>query len=252
MRTYIYFLLTVHFLNLCGNSFAQHSIKLLTYNIRNAKGMDNSINYDRTAAVIKNADADITALQEVDSATRRSGKKDVLQILADKTGRHLLYGPAIPYQDGKYGVGILSKKKASSYYTLPLPGREEERVLLVAVFKKYVIFCTHLSLTAADALASAAIINKESEKFKKPIYLLGDLNSMPGSDVVALLQQKWTLLSGEAFTFPADAPTRCIDYIFVLNNTAVTVESKKVLDEPITSDHRPVVVRVKRTGISRL
>ena len=249
MRTYIYFLLTVHFLNLCGNSFAQHSIKLLTYNIRNAKGMDNSINYNRTAAVIKNVDADITALQEVDSATRRSGRKDVLKILADKTNLNPVYGAAIPYQDGKYGVGILSKKKARKYYSLPLPGREEERVLLVAVFKKYVIFCTHLSLTSADALASATIINKESEKFKKPIYLLGDLNSMPGSDMVALLHQKWTLLSGEAFTFPADVPTRCIDYIFVSNTTPVTVGSKKVLDEPMASDHRPVMVKVKINGI---
>ena len=252
MRTLYYLLSAVYFFIPSKILFAQDKIKLLTYNVRNAKGMDNITDYNRTATVIRNADADITALQELDSATRRSGGKDVLKTLARLTDRHFLYGAAIAYQGGTYGVGILSKKKARAYYTIPLPGREEERVLLVAVFEKYVIFCTHLSLTAADALASADIINKESEKFKKPIYLLGDLNSTPGSEAVLLLQQKWTLLSGEAFTFPADVPTRCIDYIFVLNNTAVTVDSKNVLNELMVSDHRPVMVRVKRTGISRL
>ena len=135
-----------------GYSFAQHRMRLITYNIRNAKGMDNKTDYNRTAAVIKNAYADIIALQELDSATKRNGGEYALKILAEKTGLHFLFGAAIAYQGGKYGVGILSKQKPLKWYTVNLPGREEERVLLVAEFKKYVIFCTHLSLTDADRL----------------------------------------------------------------------------------------------------
>lgn len=228
-----------------SNSFAQHHIRLMTYNIRNAKGMDNKEDYDRTATVIKNANADIIALQELDSATKRNGGEYALKILAEKTGLHFLFGAAISYQGGKYGVGILSKQKPLKYYTIPLPGKEEERVLLVAEFKKYVIFCLHLSLTDADRLTSVAIINVQADHFTKPIYLLGDLNAEPASNAIAALKQKWTLLSGEDLTFPADVPKKCIDYIFTLNNSKRII-SKKVIEEPLASDHRPVLVEVDK------
>jgi endonuclease/exonuclease/phosphatase family metal-dependent hydrolase len=62
---------------LCLSGYSQ-SLRILTYNVRNAKGMDNTINYDRVAAVIKEAHPDVVALQELDSATQRSGGKYVL------------------------------------------------------------------------------------------------------------------------------------------------------------------------------
>ncbi len=119
-------------------------------------------------------------------------------------------------------------------------------MLLVAAFKKYIIFCTHFSLTNADRLASVAVINEEASRFKKPIYLLGDLNAEPYSDVLSALKQKWNVLSGEVPTCPATVPTKCIDYILVSNNRKAKAISKTVLDEPITSDHRPVLVEIGR------
>ena len=226
-------------------SYAQHSrLRLMTYNVRNAKGMDNKTDYDRIVVVLKKADADIIALQELDSATTRSGGENVVKTLAEKSGSAHVYGAAISYQGGKYGVGILSKKKPSSYYKVALAGKEEERVLLVAEFKKYVIFCTHLSLTDSDRLASVNIINDYAAKYKKPVYLLGDLNAEPNSNVIVALKANWKLLSGEEPTFPAPVPTKCIDYILVMNGTRLKVISKDVLNEPMASDHSPVVVEV--------
>src|SRR6476620_7811137 len=86
---------------------AQKKLRLLTYNIRNAKGMDNKVDYDRVAAVLLQAKAPIVALQEVDSVTKRSNAVDVLQQLAQKTKMQAVYGAAIPLQGGKYGVGLL-------------------------------------------------------------------------------------------------------------------------------------------------
>lgn len=226
-------------------SIAQQHLKLLSYNIRNAKGMDNKTDYDRTFTIIKNADADVVALQELDSVTKRSGGEDVLKIFAGKTKLFSVYGAAINYQGGKYGVGILSKKKPLYSYSISLPGKEEERVLLIAVFKKYIIFNTHLSLTDTDRIASISIINNEAEKFLKPVYLLGDLNAEPNSNAILALKEKWTLLSGEAPTFPAPVPKKCIDFIFV-RNKKIKVITRKVIEEPIASDHRPVLVEVKK------
>jgi endonuclease/exonuclease/phosphatase family metal-dependent hydrolase len=225
---------------------AQKKQRLLTYNIRNAKGMDNKVDYDRIAAVLLQAKADIIALQEVDSVTTRSARVDVLQQLAQKTGMHAVYGAAIPLQGGKYGVALLSKEKPLQHYTVPLPGKEEERVLLVVEFKKYVVFNTHFSLTEADRLTSVNKINEQSARFQKPIYLLGDLNAEPASPVIAALQQDWTLLTGVAFTFPATTPDRCIDYIFSRNTKKQKARSATVVNEPLASDHRPVLVEVRR------
>lgn len=222
----------------------QASLKLLSYNIRNGKGMDNQTDYDRTTAVLKKADAHVIALQELDSATGRSKGVDVLTLLAEKTRMHGVYGAAIPYNGGKYGVGILSREKPLQHYTAPLPGREEQRVLLVAEFRDFVVFCTHLSLTEEDRLASIALINAQAERFTKPVYLLGDLNAESSSTFLNNLKKNWRLLSGEAPTYPAPQPDRCIDYI-LCRNSKQKISRAVVMDEPLASDHRPVMVEVK-------
>jgi len=227
-------------------ALAQKKLRLLSYNIRNSKGMDNKTDYDRTVAVLKKVGADVIGLQEVDSVTRRSAGVDVLRLLADKTGMHAVYGAALPFQGGKYGIGVLSKEKPLQHYTVPLPGKEEARALLVVEFKNYVVFNTHFSLTEADRQTSVAIVNEQAARFKKPIYLMGDLNAEPSSPVINTLLQNWTLLSGEAHTFPAPAPDRCIDYIFSRPTQKQKRVSTTVIDEPLASDHRPVLVEVGR------
>ncbi|MBB1285354.1 endonuclease/exonuclease/phosphatase family protein [Flavisolibacter sp. BT320] len=219
-------------------------LRLVSYNVRNGKGMDNRTDYDRTAAVIQKAAAQVVALQELDSSTARSQGVEVLSVLAQKTGMHAVYGPAIPYGGGKYGVGILSKEKPLQHYTVSLPGREEQRVLLVAEFNEFVVFNTHLSLTEEDRMTSIAIINREADQFQKPVFLLGDLNAEPTSSFLIQLKKDWQLLSGEAPTFPAPLPDKCIDYI-LSRNSKMTVSHAEVMDEPQASDHRPVLVTLK-------
>ncbi|NCI47186.1 endonuclease/exonuclease/phosphatase family protein [Sediminibacterium soli] len=222
----------------CTASFAQ---KLLSYNIRNAKGMDNTTDYDRIAAAIQKQQPDIVALQELDSVTQRSNGMDVLKLIAKKTGMYYHFSASIDYNGGKYGVGLLSKEKPIQVTRIPLPGKEERRSLLMAEFKDFVVFNTHLSLTPADQLSSVQIINEQVSAYHKPVYLAGDLNALPESAPITELKKKWELLSGTAFTFPAGVPNRCIDYIFGYGNTRKTARAE-VPDEPLASDHRPVLV----------
>jgi endonuclease/exonuclease/phosphatase family metal-dependent hydrolase len=228
----------------CRLSAQKGPLRLLTYNIRNAKGMDGKMDYDRTAAVLSRINADIVCLQEVDSATKRSGGGTVMDSLARRTGYLGVFGAAIPFQGGSYGVAVLSRKKPLRSCTVALPGREEGRVLLIVEFRQYVIFNTHLSLTPADRLASLDIINTQAARIKKPIYLLGDLNASPAEPLITGLQASWSLLSGIANSFPAPRPDRCIDYIFCRNNRK-TVKTATVIAEPMASDHRPVFVELK-------
>ena len=133
-------------------------LSLASYNIRNAKGLDGRVSYDRIAAVIRKLGADAVAIQEADSATQRSHGLFVLQELGRRTGMHPVYAPAIDYNGGTYGIGMLCSEQPVDVKHFPLPGEEERRALLVVEFPHYVYACTHLSLTEKDRLASVAVI----------------------------------------------------------------------------------------------
>ena len=53
--------------------FSQEYLKLMTYNVRNANGLDGVRSYQRIADVIRKANSDVVAVQELDSITLRSG-----------------------------------------------------------------------------------------------------------------------------------------------------------------------------------
>jgi endonuclease/exonuclease/phosphatase family metal-dependent hydrolase len=218
----------------------------MSYNIRNAKGMDNKIDYDRIAAVIRAEDPDVVALQELDSATNRSGGKDVLKEIADRCGYHYNYGAAIVYDGGRYGVGVLSKEIPLRVTNVPLPGKEERRNLEIVEFRKFVLFASHFSLTEADRDSTVEIVNREMRNIRKPIFLAGDFNASPSSAAINRLKDSyWQLLSGEAPTFPANKPRTCIDYIFALKTRQYRVSRAEVVPDSMASDHRPVIVDLK-------
>lgn len=226
---------------------AQETLRIMSYNIRNGVGMDNKTDYQRIAGVMDRAKPDIIAVQEVDSVTQRSKGVDILRELAGYTLMHRVYAPSIPYQGGKYGIGLLSRTKPMYSRYIPLPGREEKRVLLIAEFKDYVFCCTHFSLTKEDQLATVSILEQELKQFAKPVFVAGDLNARPDSPVLKALQKNFVVLSGlKNKTYPSDKPEECLDYIlgYTANGQTYAVGGNRVIDEPVASDHRPVVAEV--------
>ena len=221
----------------------QQQVQIMSYNVRHCAGMDMVLDYDRTAAVISKQHPDVVTLQELDSMTGRSGHRYQLGELADRTQYHPIFGSAINYDGGKYGVGILTRENPLSVKCIPLPG-EEPRVLLVVELKDYVIACTHLDLEAEQRLASVPLIVAEAQRWQKPFLLAGDWNDIPGSPLLQEMTKSFTILSGDDATFPADEPQECIDYVASFKGQSVMVLKSNVIDEPKASDHRPLVVNV--------
>ncbi|MDR1499548.1 MAG: endonuclease/exonuclease/phosphatase family protein [Tannerellaceae bacterium] len=218
----------------------------MSYNVHNFVGMDNVRDYQRIADIINDVAPDAVAIQEADSVTLRSAGVYTLQELADRTGMYPVYAPAIDFQGGKYGVGILSKEKPLRVRSTPLPGSEERRVLLVAEFEEYVFACTHFSLTEKDRVTSVALLHEAVRGTVKPLFLAGDMNSTPGSPTQIALSEWFDTLSDPAVkTIPVERPEECIDFIYgYKNNHAFTVLQRKVIDERTASDHLPLFVDV--------
>ena len=254
-----YSLLTVLFLLLCLTACSprEKTARLMTYNIRNGIGMDSQRDLSRVAAVINAYRPDVVAVQEVDSATRRSGGLDILVELAKLTGLKPVYAPAIDYDGGKYGVGLLCRKAPLSVEQRALPGREEQRTVVAAEFDGFVFACTHLSLTAADRVMSFPILwDVALRHADKPFYLAGDFNAEPGEPFIRMITDRFDILTDTTVrTFPADNPDITIDYIVsraevgeatsqrVNESTSLRVD-KAEADVAVASDHRPVCIDI--------
>lgn len=223
------------------------TLRLASFNIRNARGMDGAADYDRTARAIRRMDADVVAVQEADSATHRSGGRYVLGELAARTSMHPVFAPAISFDGGKYGIGVLCREKPLASHYRALPGREEARALLVVEFESYVYCCTHLSLTEEDRMRSLPIICDEAAKARKPFFIAGDMNAHPDEAFIRALQARFRLLTRpDRPTYPADKPRETIDYIAVYapGPGSHALVGSQVWDEPAASDHRPVTADV--------
>ena len=219
------------------------TLRLTSYNIHHGAGLDGKIDHARQAKILRKAHADVAAIQEVDSVTKRNGGLYSLEEIGRKAKMFSTFAPAIKFQGGKYGIGILSKKKPISVHRIPLPGREEPRMLLVAEFKHYVVACTHLSLTDEDRMASIPIIVEEARKWTKPFILTGDLNDEPGMPFYKEMQKHFLFLNPSYDkTFPADAPNICIDHVALFMPTPEATLSfyRTWVGEETFSDHRPL------------
>lgn len=226
----------------------ENDLKIISYNIHHGEGLDGKTDYVRIGRLLREHQADVVALQEVDSVTGRSQKKDVLREIAAEALMYPIFAKAIPFDGGSYGIGLLAREHPLSVKRIALPGREEARVLLLAEFADYYIGCTHLSLTPEDQLASLNVIRDVASRLDKPFLLAGDWNAVPGSRMIQEIQKDFTLLNSlKQATYPADKPDSVIDYIALWKATGRSVVRKggTVLPDTVSSDHRPVMAKVR-------
>jgi len=212
--------------------------------------MDDSLDLDRIAALIREVDPDLVALQEVDSAAGRTGRVDQATELGRLTGLNSVFGAFMPYDGGAYGMAVLSRWQIVESANLRLPDGEEPRTsLAVAVEvpnskRKLRFVGIHFYRTEDERLAQAQTLEQALGNDTVPTILAGDFNSTPGSEVMGHLEIGWKVLAkGEDnFTFSSFDPEREIDFVLVRPVSVFQVIRQDVLDEPVASDHRPVLV----------
>lgn len=232
-----------------GRGKSPWDVRVMTYNIRHGAGLDEKLDLARIAGVISHQKPDVVAIQELDSCAGRSQGRYELDDLARMTLMRPTYGPAIKFDGGKYGVGILSKEQPIAVKQIALPGKDEARTLLVVEFEKYVLACTHLSLDEQERMASLPLILEEARSFKKPFIMAGDWNDNPKSAFIKEVGKYFDFCSDTGVaTFPADKPNECIDYIALYRGGKAVSYSNWVPEEKVASDHRPVVAEL-RLGI---
>ena len=230
------------------------SLRVLSWNIHHGEGLDNEYDLQRIAGVISSVDPDVVCLQEVDRRTIRSGGIDQAVELAYLLDMEPVFNRCIDYQGGEYGDAILSKLDIRDVQRLNLPGDREPRGVVgvvVAPGNDPVLVCsTHFDhgRDNPSRVVEARLVADFAKQSPLPIILAGDLNALPGSEVLSILDEVFTIPGDPAPTFPAELPQRRIDYVMWSHFPGWQLVDTRVISEPLASDHRPVLAVFERAN----
>jgi len=236
------------------------TVRVLTYNIHHGEGTDGEFDLPRLARIIESSAPDLVALQEVDQGTRRSSGVNQLTELARLTHLNGVFGKAMDFQDGGYGVGVLSRWPLYHVDTHPLPDppdREPRTSLTVAVRINKTGPLLYFTSTHLDSgrdvvnrMAQATELNRVLVRYDAvPAILAGDLNSQLRTDVMQIFDNAWANVAPEdpPPLVPTGRPGR-VDHVLVRPLNHWKVLESTVVDAPIASDHRPVLVVLQWDG----
>ncbi|HEX4414762.1 MAG TPA: endonuclease/exonuclease/phosphatase family protein [Lacipirellulaceae bacterium] len=246
-------------------------LRIVTYNIRHGEGMDHKIDLERIAKVLNDLKPDIVALEEVDQGTKRASGVDQPAELAKLTGMKAYFGHNIDFDGGGYGTAVLTKLpvkhaesvKLKSFYASTPKHAEQRGVQVLKIGTKddadLWFLCTHLDYRGPDdeRMDSAHTINDLVENHgNQPAIIAGDFNATPDSAPLKEFAKEWKIAgeepsdknAGKYFTFPADKPDHRIDYVLCRPAKDWQVVEVRVIDEPVASDHRPVLTVLKKAS----
>ncbi len=231
---------------------AWDELKVLSFNIHHGEGTDGRLDLVRVAEAMLRLDPDVVALQEADWGAWRTDGVDQLKVLAGLTGWEAAFGATMPFQGGQYGSAILSRYPLSERITRALPFRtgQEPRGLVVATvtpnngLPPFRFVSTHWSHDREDVRLEQATqigewLGKNTEPL--PLILAGDFNSRPAhAPMTALTNLGWTIHTGEP---------SMIDHVLTRSSDSWTLEKVEVVEDRVTSDHRPLLVTLRWTGV---
>lgn len=235
-----------------GTVDRQQIFRVLSWNIHSGIGPDGVYDIDRVIALVQRHDADIVALQEVDS--RGGGGVVPVDRLRAALGPHAAEARTIVAPDGHYGHVLISRWpfETVNLHDLSQPGREPRWMIEVKLNSgdthdngssaaDKTIVATHLGYRFGENRAQVNHLVAALGRMTGKVLLLGDFNDWHRQ--VRRRLGELALASTTLNTFPARRPMLPLDRIFCrpahallrgwTDKTAATI-----------SDHLPILADI--------
>ena len=240
-------------------------IRVLSYNMHRAIGVDRLFRPERIARVINHHQADIVLLQEVDVGVPRSRNLDLAEEMAEAAGYpYYATGLNVKLFKGKYGNATLSKFPIIRSRNINLTvGKRKARGCLHSTIvinnsidfsQKIDVFNLHLGLSSQERVRQVGLLI-HSDEFKSltpnaPCLVGGDLNDWrtllaPIFTDILNFQCASNHSSGyhnPYLTYPSFSPTGGLDKIFYRGPMDLIKRKRCWMGiTRLASDHLPVI-----------
>jgi endonuclease/exonuclease/phosphatase family metal-dependent hydrolase len=242
-------------------------LRLVSYNIHRAIGLDRRFRPERIARILSHHDADVVLLQEVDEGAPRSREMDLAHELARGLGyAYLAVGHNVTLRKGRYGNATLSRHPIlrERNIDLTVTGRKRRGCQHTAILVQGAadqrhpldVFNLHLGLSARERELQLGLLLRSGEftglPDDAPAVIAGDFN-----DWRARLE---TLLTGRfgfrsatgphlprgraAPTFPSFFPRGALDRIYYRGMRLLSARHCRLRLSRVASDHLPIVAEL--------
>ena len=228
-------------------------LRVMSYNIHVGVGMDKKLDLARIAEVINRERPDLVGLQEVDRGVERTGRVDEIRELARLTGMDYAFAHNLDYQGGQYGVAVLSRFPILAIDHRRFANRRERerrgfiRVEVEVGGRRLNFVTTHLDYQLLEGrIFETEQLLAALADVRGPLVVAGDFNEEPPGGAYEMMLKAgfadgWKQGSAAGLTYPADKPTKRIEYIF-FRNLGDHVQTTANVPDTLASDHRPLVV----------
>jgi endonuclease/exonuclease/phosphatase family metal-dependent hydrolase len=245
-------------------------LKVLTYNIHRAIGVDRRFRPERIAAILNHHDADLVLLQEVDDGAPRSQQLDLAKELAHVSGYpHFAVGHNVSLKKGRYGNATLSRfpilrernidlsvagswiRRGCQHTSVQVPSRESPLE----------VFNLHLGLSARERLEQVSLLVHSHEFSSAP----DGTGVLVGGDFNDWRSQLWPLFTDSLgfqsatdkrtgrrraiATYPSFSPQGALDRLYFRGPLRLTgVHRCRLKVARVASDHLPVMAELELLG----
>jgi endonuclease/exonuclease/phosphatase family metal-dependent hydrolase len=231
---------------------ANSTVRVIDYNLHNGFNTSGRLDLEALAEIIEASDADVVGLQEVSRGWLIWGSADMLAWLSQRLDMEYVSGPT---SDAQWGNAVLSRYPILRVETHPLPPDS------LLIRRGYIIadidvgqgslrvINTHFHHVVGDSeireVQSRALM--EGWGGTSATVIVGDLNAPPESAEMVVLSGLGLvnvvaeLVTPPVYTYPADEPSKQIDYIWTSPDLAYS--DGEVLRTK-ASDHLPLVATI--------
>jgi endonuclease/exonuclease/phosphatase family metal-dependent hydrolase len=230
------------------------SVRVVTYNIHTCVGVDGRCDPGRISRVLREIDADIACLQEVEASRRNEWHADQWAYLGAATGCRVVVGVGVRQPRSRFGNAILTRFPvlAARSIDLTVTGYEPRGAIDADVLvgeRVLRVVATHFGLHAVERrqqanrlMAALGGPGRAKQREAHAVLLMGDLNEWRGRRGAIHSLDRRLGPSAAARTFPSWMPMLALDRIYA--NGRVILSDVSVYRSPLArlaSDHLPLV-----------
>jgi endonuclease/exonuclease/phosphatase family metal-dependent hydrolase len=230
---------------------ASGEVVVASYNVHGCVGSDRRRDVLRVARVLRELQADVIALQEIDWHAADAQRQESAEIMAELSGMRALWAPTCERHGALFGNALLTSLPVRSVHSIDLTYAQREPraaldVELDAGVAPLRVIATHLGLRPDERRFQVQRILEHAGKDERPTVLLGDINEW----FIAGRPLRWLHAHfgyvPHLRTFPAFFPLLALDRIWAHPPRAIArVWCHTTPLSRRASDHLPVLARLQ-------